>query len=264
MVASTEKLQKVLARAGLGSRRQIESWIREGRVRVNRKVAEIGERVSQFDDIRVNGRKIGAMTLSAPKRQILCYHKPAGEVCTRHDPEGRPTVFKKLPRLKQGRWVVVGRLDINTAGLLIVTTDGELANRLMHPSYELEREYAVRVLGKVDETMLQQLTTGVELEDGWAKFHQISDAGGEGANHWYHVILKEGKKREVRRLWESQGLTVSRLLRIRFGPVRLPPGLRTGQTAMLDKDSENSLLQQVGLTTSNPPQKSFKSARPVF
>lgn len=254
----TEKLQKVLARAGLGSRRQIETWIQEGRVQVNRKNAIIGQRVSDKDDIRLNGRRVNSKRLQAQTRQIICYHKPVGEVCTRRDPDGRPTIFKNLPLLTAGRWISVGRLDINTSGLILLTTDGELANRLMHPSYGLEREYAVRVLGKVDDDMLVRLKTGVELEDGMACFDAIQQAGGDGANHWYHVVIKEGRKREVRRLWESQGITVSRLMRIRYGQVRLPAYLRAGHWAELDKDVMTDLLKQVDLykkPTGNPRGK---------
>jgi len=243
----TEKLQKVLARAGLGSRRQIEAWIQEGRVQVNRKTAIIGQRVSSKDDIRLNGRRVNTKRLQTQARQIICYHKPVGEVCTRRDPEGRPTIFKNLPHLTAGRWITVGRLDINTSGLILLTTDGELANRLMHPSYGLEREYAVRVLGKVDDEMLKRLTAGVELDDGVARFEGIQQAGGEGANHWYHVVIKEGRKREVRRLWESQGITVSRLMRIRYGQIRLPAYLRAGHWAALDKEATSDLLKQVDL-----------------
>ncbi|MEK7990904.1 MAG: 23S rRNA pseudouridine(2605) synthase RluB [Thiotrichaceae bacterium] len=243
----TEKLQKVLARAGLGSRRQVETWIEEGRVQVNRKNAIIGQRVSDKDDIRLNGRRVSSKRLEAQTRQVICYHKPLGEVCTRRDPEGRPTIFKNLPELFAGRWITVGRLDINTSGIILLTTDGELANRLMHPSYGLEREYAVRVLGKVDDEMLTRLKTGVDLDDGKAQFDEIKEAGGEGANHWYHVTIKEGRKREVRRLWESQGITVSRLIRIRYGQVRLPPYLRAGHWAALDKEVVNDVLKQVDL-----------------
>lgn len=243
----TEKLQKVLARADLGSRRQVEEWIRQGRVRVNQQMATIGIRVSQTDNIQIDGRKVYLQKTFATTRQILCYHKPIGEICSRHDPEERATIFEHLPKPKQGRWISVGRLDINTGGLLLLTTDGELAHRLMHPSYTIEREYAVRVLGEVEPTILQRLLNGVQLEDGLARFKQILPAGGEGANHWYHVILSEGRKHEVRRLWESQGITVSRLMRIRFGPVWLPKGLRSGHSVMMDSETEQLLLQQVGL-----------------
>ncbi|WP_353572688.1 23S rRNA pseudouridine(2605) synthase RluB [Candidatus Albibeggiatoa sp. nov. BB20] len=257
----TEKLQKVLARAGLGSRRQIETWIQEGRVQVNRKTALIGQRVSDKDDIRLNGRRVSEKRLRTRPRQIICYHKPIGEVCTRLDPEGRPTIFKNLPPLTAGRWITVGRLDINTSGIILLTTDGELANRLMHPSYGLEREYAVRVLGKVDDEMLTRLKTGVELDDGTAHFDEIKEAGGEGANHWYHVTIKEGRKREVRRLWESQGITVSRLMRIRYGQVRLPPYLRAGHWAELDKEVVNDVLKQVDLYIKPEARKSRHKAK---
>ena len=246
---TTEKLQKVLARAGLGSRREIETWIKKGRVQVNRKIATIGVRVNSNDDIQVDGRRIGLSALKEPSRQILCYHKPTGVVCTRSDPEGRKTIFKQLPRPKQGRWISIGRLDFNTSGLLLLTTDGELAHRLMHPSYTIEREYAVRILGEVSNEMLQNLRKGVQLEDGMARFTQIYEAGGKGANHWYHVTLSEGRKHEVRRLWESQGVTVSRLIRVRFGPIWLPQNLRRGCSMELDKQEEKALLEAVGLKT---------------
>lgn len=244
-----EKLQKVLARAGLGSRREMETWITEGRIRVNRRTAQLGDRVSEEDDIQVNGRRLSEQRRQIRLPRIICYHKPAGEVCTRQDPEGRPTVFRSLPRLSTGRWINIGRLDVNTSGLLLFTTDGELANRLMHPSYGLEREYAVRVLGTVSEDMLQRLLKGVELEDGEARFESIVEAGGEGANHWYHVVLKEGRKREVRRLWESQGIQVSRLIRIRFGNISLPPTLRTGRTQGLTVSEVKGIMQEVGMGT---------------
>ncbi|AUI67334.1 23S rRNA pseudouridine(2605) synthase RluB [Beggiatoa leptomitoformis] len=244
---TTEKLQKVLARAGLGSRRAIETWIQEGRIKVNQQVAHVGARVSAQDEIQLDGRKLSVRQLLPPPRQILIYNKPIGEVCSRDDEENRPLIFDKLPKPKQGRWVSVGRLDVNTTGLLLLTTDGELANRLMHPSTEIEREYAVRVLGKVDDAMIQRLTTGVQLEEGMAHFESVVDAGGEGANHWYHVILKEGIKREVRRLWEAQGVVVSRLMRIRYGVVTLPPSLRMGQSMELEGRVRQLLLQQVDL-----------------
>ncbi|EDN72882.1 ribosomal large subunit pseudouridine synthase B [Beggiatoa sp. SS] len=229
----TEKLQKVLARVGLGSRREIETWIEEGRVKVNQYIATLGARVSPHDEIRVNERRIRQSDLQTPSRQqILCYHKPIGEVCTRHDEEGRTTIFERLPSPKHGRWISIGRLDLNTAGLLLLTTDGDLAHRLMHPSYDIEREYAVRILGEVDLDMLKRLREGIELEDGMAQFKRVFDAGGSGANHWYHVTLMEGRKHEVRRLWESQGVTVSRLMRIRFGPVSLPKRLASALTTL--------------------------------
>lgn len=242
---SSEKLQKVLARAGLGSRREIEQWIRDGRVKVNRNIAHIGERVVFKDKISVDNREINILNIKEAPQKILCYHKPAGEVCTRNDPEKRKTIFDNLPPLKRARWINVGRLDFNTSGLLLLTTDGELANRLMHPSSNIEREYAVRILGEVNLDMKKRLTEGVELEDGMAKFKSIKEAGGSGANHWYHVILTEGRNREVRRLWESQGVTLSRLIRIRFGPISLPPRLRVGKSVELDEQSKRLLLKSV-------------------
>lgn len=242
-----ERLQKILARGGLGSRREVEEWIKAGRVRINGIPAQLGDKVSDEDQVTVNGRPLSPRRLQAPSSQVILYHKPAGEICSRKDPEGRPTVFRSLPRPRQGRWVSVGRLDINTSGLLLFTTDGELANRLMHPSTQVEREYAVRVLGTVTEVILERLQRGVQLEDGLASFKRILDAGGEGANHWYHVILREGRKREVRRLWESQGIQVSRLIRIRFGPVSLPPGLRMGRWRFLEPSEFKALLEIGGV-----------------
>jgi 23S rRNA pseudouridine2605 synthase len=222
----TEKLQKILARRGLGSRREMEQVIEEGRVKVNGRRATLGDRACLTDKIAINGRIVKLNQSNAT--QVLIYHKPAGKICTRKDPEGRPTVFAKLPKLDKGRWVSVGRLDISTSGLLLFTNNGELANRLMHPSSEVEREYAVRVLGEVTEPMLDTLRTGVEIDDSIAKFDRITNAGGSGANHWYHVILREGRNREVRRLWESQGVTVSRLIRVRFGCVKLDRSVMAG------------------------------------
>lgn len=252
---STERLQKVLARAGLGSRRTIETWIEAGRIHINDHLATLGECISVTDEIRLDGRKLTLRALTTPERKIICYHKQIGEVSTRSDPEGRPTVFDNLPVLKHGRWISIGRLDTNTAGLLLFTTDGELAHRLMHPKYQLEREYAVRILGEVEDIKLKNMLAGVELEDGMAQFKQVIEAGGSGANHWYHVIITEGRKREVRRLWESQGVTVSRLMRIRFGPVLMPRGLRAGHHVELDEATAQILLEQVGLIEPKPPAK---------
>ncbi|MEW6353815.1 MAG: 23S rRNA pseudouridine(2605) synthase RluB [Pseudomonadota bacterium] len=257
----SEKLQKVLARAGYGSRREIEGWIAAGRVTVNGQAAQLGERVTEQDAICIDGRALQAFRLGEIKRRVLIYHKPEGEVCTRSDPEGRPTIFAQLPTLRQGRWIAVGRLDINTAGLILLTTDGELANRLMHPSSNIEREYAVRVLGQVDADMLRRLTTGVELDDGVARFDAVIDAGGQGANHWYHVILKEGRKREVRRLWEALGLKVSRLMRVRYGPIALPRGLRAGQAKYLEEPEVQALMQAVGLEQPPVPEQRPKQTR---
>jgi 23S rRNA pseudouridine2605 synthase len=253
-----EKLQKVLARAGYGSRREIEAWISEGRVRVNSRIASLGDRVGERDRILVDGKRVPQARLKERRSRVLIYHKPVGEVCTRVDPEGRETIFAHLPRLVGGRWISIGRLDLNTSGLLLLTTDGELANRFMHPSHAIEREYAVRVLGKVDAAMLKRLQTGVELDDGPARFDAIADAGGDGANHWYHVILREGRNREVRRLWESQGVQVSRLMRIRYGPVTLPRGQRPGRWEDLPEDVVDTLRRSVGLA---PKQRNIARAR---
>ncbi len=241
-----EKLQKVLARAGLGSRRALEEWIQAGRVSINGRVAQLGDRVRPEDRIMVDGRLVSAQR-RAPRRRVLVYHKPVGEVCSRHDPEGRTTIFESLPRLRDGRWISVGRLDLNTSGLLLVTNDGELANLLMHPSREIAREYAVRVHGEVPETALAALREGVMLDDGPARFDSIEDAGGQGSNHWYHVCLSEGRNREVRRLWEAQGVQVSRLIRIRYGTVSLPRSLRAGHWEELAPESLDALLDSVGL-----------------
>lgn len=243
----SEKLQKVLARAGYGSRREIEGWISSGRISVNGKICSLGERVSDGDVIRIDGKVVSRTRLQSMRTRVLMYHKPVGEVTSRSDEEGRDTVFDKLPRIVNGRWIVVGRLDINTSGLLLFTTDGELANRLMHPSYTIEREYASRVLGEVDPEIIKNLTSGVELEDGEARFTSIVDAGGEGANHWFHVTLEEGRNREVRRLWESQGVTVSRLIRVRYGPIVLPRWLRPGRWEELSDDKVSLLRQAAGL-----------------
>jgi 23S rRNA pseudouridine2605 synthase len=256
----SEKLQKVLARAGLGSRRQIEHWIEAGRITINGDPAALGARVTPDQTIRVDGRNIPTHVLQSQQR-ILIYHKPEGEVCTRSDPQGRPTVFEKLPKLRGARWITIGRLDFNTSGLLLFTTDGELANRLMHPSHEIEREYAVRVLGKVNDEMLARLKKGVMLEDGPAHFDAIVDAGGSGANHWYHVVLKEGRNREVRRLWEAVGIKVSRLIRVRFGSVQLPPHFHARRTIEADEATAASLYDLVGLKQPSPLKKSFPKPR---
>lgn len=256
----TERLHKQLARLGLGSRRQIEDWIRAGRITVDGQPASIGQSLSGRETVLLDGRRIDLG--ETPRRRVLAYYKPEGEVCSRNDPDGRATVFDRLPRLGVGRWIVVGRLDLNSQGLLLLTTDGELANKLMHPSSEIEREYAVRVRGQVTPEMLEQLTTGVELDDGPARFDQLVDVGGEGVNHWYHVVLKEGRKREVRRLWESRGLTVSRLTRVRYGPVQLRRGLRPGRWDELDDAQINTLLEAVGLPPQVKETNPWRKARP--
>ncbi len=237
----SEKIQKVLANAGLGSRRQIEGWIEEGRVTVNNRVASLGDRMTYHDKVCIDGREIKLAKSKNQHSRVLVYHKPEGEMCTRHDPEGRPTIFERLPIIRNSRWISIGRLDYNTAGILLITNDGELANRLMHPSSEVEREYAVRIRGDVQEHVLERLKKGVRLEDGMAHFDTIEHVGGKGTNHWYHVIVREGRNRLVRRLWESQDLTVSRLIRVRFGPVYLTPSIRQGKYTELTPDEVTEL-----------------------
>lgn len=254
--AAGEKLQKVLARMGLGSRRQVEEWISVGRVTVNGEPARLGCRVDSLDQIAVDGRPLKRDLNTEVVRRVLIYNKPEGEVCTRDDPEGRPTVFDQLPRLKQGRWVNVGRLDINTTGLLLFTTDGELANRLMHPSWQMDREYAVRVMGEVDEEMIERLKEGVMLEDGPARFTDIVSSGGEGINRWFHVCLLEGRNREVRRLWESQGVRVNRLKRVRFGPVFLGAEVPVGRWREMNQQELDVLSAEVGLPPVRLPEVS--------
>ncbi|MBZ2187598.1 pseudouridine synthase [Alcanivorax sp. JB21] len=245
----SEKIQKVLARAGLGSRRELETWISAGRVSVNGKIATLGDRAESEDVIRVDGHVVRTPAPEEMVRRVIMYHKPAGEVCSRNDPEGRPTVFDNLPRLKGMRWVQVGRLDINTSGLLLFTTDGELAHRLMHPSNGFVREYAVRIHGEVTPEKRKAMLDGVMLEDGMSRFKSIGDAGGaeEGANHWYKVSLVGGKYREVRRLFESQDLEVARLIRVRFGNIPLPPQLRQGRWMDLPPEQMGELAGKVDL-----------------
>ncbi len=247
--AEPQKLHKMLAQMGLGSRRELEEWIIAGRVSVNGLPAHTGQRVSPGDKIKVNG-KLVHMRFAARLPKVLLYHKPEGEIVSRNDPEGRPSVFDHLPRVINGRWIAVGRLDFNTSGLLLFTTNGELANRLMHPSAELEREYAVRLLGELDEDQRQSLLDGLLLDDGPAAFNNISDAGGEGANHWYRVTISEGRNREVRRMFELLGLTVSRLTRVRYGPVVLPPRLLRGKTQELKDREVMELMKVIGTPVS--------------
>ena len=239
---SSERLQKILSQIGLGSRREMERWIEQGLVQVNGIVAKIGDSAGAEDNISVKGRLINNPLRSQPKTRILIYHKPIGEISSRNDPKHSKTVFDKLPHLKQGRWVQVGRLDINTSGLLIFTNDGELANRLMHPKYGLEREYAVRVRGQVSAEAINTMLKGVELEDGLAQFKKIEFRGGEGANSWYHVTLTEGRNREVRRLWQSQGVEVSRLIRIRYGRLTMPRTLARGDSNELSMKEVDAFL----------------------
>lgn len=240
---SDERLQKVLSQAGLGSRREMERWIESGLIHVNGHLAKIGDCVCADDKISVKGRVIDNPLKIASRTRILLYHKPVGEISSRHDPKHSRTVFDHLPHLKQGRWVQVGRLDINTSGLLIFTNNGELANRLMHPKFELEREYAVRVRGEVRQETIQTLLKGVALDDGVAKFKKIEFRGGEGTNSWYHVVLSEGRNREVRRLWQSQGVEVSRLIRIRYGSIYLPRSLSRGEHVELSSKEVDAFVQ---------------------
>lgn len=242
-----EKLQKVLARSGLGSRREMERWIEAGRISVNGETATQGDRISARDEVQVDGRPQKMIFDRDSERRVLIYNKPLGEVSTRHDPEGRATVFDHLPPLKQGRWIAVGRLDINTSGLLLFTTDGELANNLMHPSAKVDREYAVRVLGNVDDEMIDRLKQGVLLEDGMARFSDVQFFDGDGANKWYHVVVMEGRNREVRRLWESQGVQVSRLKRVRYGPFFMPSEVKAGTWKELEQKEINMLSNMLGM-----------------
>ena len=250
-----ERIQKLLARAGVGSRREVEGWIEAGRLRIDGEPVMPGQKASVRDRIELDGKPLDIAAGSSVLRRVLIYNKPEGEVTTRRDPEGRPTVFDHLPRLPDHRWIAIGRLDINTTGLVLFTTDGELANRLMHPSRQVDREYAVRIFGEVDEAMIQRLSEGVMLDDGIARFTDISEAGGKGMNRWFHVTLMEGRNREVRRLWESQGVRVSRLKRVRYGPVFLPSRLVMGKWEELDQKAVDSLSRSVDLQPVSIPAK---------
>ncbi|WP_372770357.1 23S rRNA pseudouridine(2605) synthase RluB [Pseudoalteromonas sp.] len=243
----SEKLQKVLARAGKGSRRECETFIESGRVSVDGKVARLGDRVEPNQLIRLDGHTVKIEASNERVCRVLMYHKPEGELCTRKDPEGRRTVFDRLPPLENDRWIAIGRLDINTSGMLLFTNDGELANRLMHPSYEVEREYAVRVFGEVTPQTLKNVTNGVELDDGFAKFLSVVPQGGSGLNNWFNVTLTEGRNREVRRLWQSQEVEVSRLIRVRYGNLLLNKRLPQGGWEELNLKDVNYLRQTVGL-----------------
>lgn len=269
-----ERIQKVLARGGVGSRREVERWITEGLLILNGQPAALGDRLKAGDDLVLKGRPLKWEKFGIQPTRVLIYHKPTGEVVTRSDPEDRPVVFKKLPKIQTGRWIAVGRLDINTQGLLLFTNNGELANRLMHPSSEIDREYAVRILGEVSDDNLALLKKGVQLEDGMAKFDDIQFNGGEGANRWYHVTVKEGRNRLVRRLWEALEFQVSRLMRVRYGPIFLPDGLGARQTHELTPKELDDLLSFVGLPTErfehvtkprvqpNPKAKSKAAVKP--
>jgi len=246
-----EKLQKVIARSGHTSRREAERLIAQGRIKIGKRLAQLGDRVDGSEAIYLDDKEL-FIAWEKPKQRVLVYNKPAGEICSRNDPEHPNTIFDDLPNLKVGRWISVGRLDINTTGLILLTNDGELANLLMHPSSEIEREYAVRVLGEVTDDDIEQLKAGVTLDDGVAHFDKITYNGGQGANHWYHVTLKEGRNREVRRMWESLGITVSRLSRIRYGVVELPRGQKIGRWEDLDDKSLLELYASVGLKINKP------------
>ena len=239
---SRRSCTKCSAQAGLGSRRELEDWIVAGRVSVNGKPAHVGQRIGPQDRVRVNGKPVN-LKFAPRTPRVVIYHKQEGEIVSRDDPEGRPSVFDKLPRIGGGRWVNVGRLDFNTEGLLIFTSSGELANRLMHPRYEMEREYAVRVIGELQPEQEQALLDGLDLEDGEARFSTLVSRGGEGTNRWYHVTLNEGRNREVRRMFEAIGVQVSRLIRVRFGPVSLPPRLKRGMAIELSEEEVRALLK---------------------
>jgi 23S rRNA pseudouridine2605 synthase len=239
---SSERLQKILSQAGLGSRREMERWIESGWIQVNGKPVKLGDSAGPMDKITVKGKLIHNPLKIKQNTRVLLYHKPVGEISSRHDPKFEKTVFDNLPHLRQGRWIQVGRLDLNTSGLLIFTNNGELANQLMHPKYGLEREYAVRVHGQVSPEALNNLQKGVTLDDGMAQFTKIEFRGGEGSNSWYHVTLNEGRNREVRRLWESQGVEVSRLIRVRYGMLSMPRYLTRGQSSELSPKQVTEFL----------------------
>ncbi len=259
-----ERLHKMLAQAGLGSRREMEELILAGKVTVNGVVAQVGAQVEETDLVKVNGRMVRFRMASAlPK--ILLYHKPEGEIVSRDDPEQRETVFDVLPQVRGGKWIAVGRLDYNTGGLLIFTTSGELANRLMHPRFEVEREYAIRLRGELTQDQLRQLKQGVEMEDGPAHFESLVDQGGEGSNHWYRGVLKEGRNREVRRMFEIMGLTVSRLIRVRFGMLSLPPRVKRGRWLELEPDQVSAVLKWAGIVLPQAPTtEELRRSRPVI
>jgi 23S rRNA pseudouridine2605 synthase len=244
-----ERIQKVLARGGIGSRREIEGWITEGRLKIKGVTVTLGTRIKAGDYLTINDRVVLWEKFTVQPTRVLLYHKPVGEVVTRRDPEGRPVVFTQLPSLNASRWIAVGRLDINTSGLLLVTNNGELANKLMHPSTQVEREYAVRLLGEIPDAAMARLKQGVELEDGLAKFDDIRFYAGEGANKWYYVTVKEGRNRLVRRLWESQDIVVSRLMRVRYGPVVLPERLKTHSFHELDAKELALLFEFAGMSS---------------
>tara|TARA_B000000477_G_scaffold58841_1_gene49536 strand:- start:60 stop:788 length:729 start_codon:yes stop_codon:yes gene_type:complete len=241
----SERIQKLIANAGYGSRRWAERLIEQGRISINNQEAKLGDKAVIADKVTIDGRLIDLGRYSEEETKVLILNKQAGVICSNKDEEGRQSVFEYLP--ENTRWVMVGRLDLNTSGLLLFTNNGDLANKLMHPSSEIDREYAVRVLGKVEEEHIKKLTNGIELEDGFAKFHRVTLGGGEGANRWYHVVVREGRKREVRRLWEALDFKVSRLIRTRFSDIRLPEKLRANQSEYLKPKQVQALLKSVNL-----------------
>lgn len=259
MTKQPQRIQKILANQGLGSRREIERWIEAGRIKLNGKLAKLGDCYSPGDKLVIDDKPHHFKALSAQHLLGLMYYKPEGEVATRSDEKGRKTIFDSLPDCEVGRWINVGRLDLNTSGLILLVNHGELANRLMHPKYKMLRQYAVRVLGKVSDKQIENMLSGVILDDGKASFETIEDAGGRGSNHWYHVGLREGRNREVRRLWESQGIMVSRLIRIQYGPIKLDKTLKAGQCRPLKQAELNQLLNEVGLPTLKPARQHKKS-----
>ena len=243
----SERIQKLIANAGYGSRRWAERLIEQGRISINKKPAKLGDKAIITDKVTIDGRLIDLGRFSEEETKVLVLNKQAGVICSNKDEEGRKSVFEFLP--DNTRWVMVGRLDLNTSGLLLFTNNGELANKLMHPSSQIDREYAVRVLGKVEDEHIKMLTNGIDLDDGFAKFHRVTIGGGEGANRWYHVVLREGRKREVRRLWEALGFKVSRLIRTRFSDIRLPEKLRANQSEYLKPKQVQALLKSVNFKT---------------
>lgn len=255
-----QRLHKVLASCGFGSRRAMEELIIAGRITVNREPADVGQKVGPGDEVRINGELV-KVRFAEPRARILMYHKPAGEIVTRDDPEGRPTVFERLPSIGGAKWIAIGRLDFNTEGLLLFTTSGELANKMMHPRYEVERQYAVRVMGTLTPEQQQSLLQGIELEDGRANVEKLEDGGGEGTNHWYHVVIKEGRNREVRRLFEALGLMVSRLIRTRYGTIAMPSRLKRGQTLELTPEEVSAVLTAAGMKAASPPRRDGPGAK---
>jgi 23S rRNA pseudouridine2605 synthase len=258
-----ERIQKVLAQAGVGSRREMEEWITAGRVTVNGEPATLGMRVVEGDVLRADKRTVYVKAQEDRDfPRVLLYHKQEGEIVSRDDPENRTNVFEKLPKLRGMKWIAIGRLDYNTSGLLIFTTSGELANRLMHPRFEVEREYAVRVQGVMTPEQMRQMTReGIELEDGPVKFEKLTDEGGEGFNHWYRLVLKEGRNRVVRRIFEALGLVVSRLMRVRFGIINLPPSIKRGKMAELGEGEVNMILDWVGLSAQTVDEEATEDPR---